>query len=276
MNLNNLFFYIHYCNSREYNSTRPFKKKIARTLQHHELILITGGKGTVTNDGKHHGVKDGMLFYLCPGIPHCIESDSENPICFLSVHFSYSYINFDEGKWNIRDRTRVLPLPPVQQLKEYYPVNDLFKKMVDSWDSKLPGYEFITKTMLQQLLVVIFQSMNNQNRNYSNSIKVEKAIKYLHERINSRVTLEELAGLVQLSPAYLSRTFKDTAGYSPIGYFNKLKIDKAKELLIEGDKKIKEVAQSLGFSDEFYFSRIFKKIEGVSPSEFHSKNVHGV
>ncbi|WP_310941691.1 AraC family transcriptional regulator [Clostridium estertheticum] len=44
---------------------------------------------------------------------------------------------------------------------------------------------------------------------------------------------------------------------------------------MEGDKKVKEVAQILGFTDEFYFSRIFKKIEGISPSEFYHRNVHG-
>jgi AraC-type DNA-binding domain-containing proteins len=53
-----------------------------------------------------------------------------------------------------------------------------------------------------------------------------------------------------------------------------LKIDKAKELLIEGNKKVKEVAYELGYTNEFYFSRIFKRIEGLSPSEFYSKNVY--
>lgn len=55
-----------------------------------------------------------------------------------------------------------------------------------------------------------------------------------------------------------------------------MKIDKAKELILEGDIKIKAVAQTLGFTDEFYFSRIFKRMTGISPSEFQSKNVHGV
>ena len=68
---------------------------------------------------------------------------------------------------------------------------------------------------------------------------------------------------------------KETTGYSVIEFFNKIKVDRAKELIIEGDKKIKEVAQVLGFTDEFYFSRIFKKIEGTSPSKFYIKNVHG-
>jgi YesN/AraC family two-component response regulator len=90
------------------------------------------------------------------------------------------------------------------------------------------------------------------------------------------VTLTELSELVQLSPTYLSRVFKETTEYSVIEFFNKMKIDKAKELIIEGNKMVREVAQILGFTDEFYFSRIFKKIEGISPSEYYNKNVHEV
>ncbi|MNH45884.1 HTH-type transcriptional activator Btr [compost metagenome] len=71
----------------------------------------------------------------------------------------------------------------------------------------------------------------------------------------------------------MSRAFKEITGYTVIEFFNKLKMDKAKALLLEGDMKIKDVAQTLGYSDEFYFSRLFKKTEGLSPSEFQSKNV---
>lgn len=59
----------------------------------------------------------------------------------------------------------------------------------------------------------------------------------MHNHINSKLTLTELSDRVQLSPAYLSRVFKDNTGYSLIGFFNKMKIDKAKELIIDGNKK---------------------------------------
>ncbi|WP_050769791.1 helix-turn-helix transcriptional regulator [Paenibacillus sp. oral taxon 786] len=88
--------------------------------------------------------------------------------------------------------------------------------------------------------------------------------------------MAELSDLVHLSTYYLSRAFKQTTGFTVIEYFNKLKIDKAKELILESDKKIKEIALELGFADEFYFSRIFKRTEGMSPSEYYSKIVHGV
>ncbi|BBB90922.1 MAG TPA: AraC family transcriptional regulator [Methylomusa anaerophila] len=276
MYVKNLFFHIHYCNCRQSNEYRKYQRKITRTLQHHELIFISGGSGSIIIEEKRYPVKKGMLFYISPDVLHSIETDIKEPMCFLSVHFSYAYVSFNDSKWAIRSEVKILPLQPAQELKDYYSIEDIFKKLVDSWIMKLPGYEFITRTSLQQLLIAIYRNKSRQNQNYSTSLKVEKVIEYMHQNINHKVTLPALAEKVQLSSFYLSKAFKEITGYCVIEYFNKIKIDKAKELIVEGDKKIKEVAQALGFTDEFYFSRIFKKIEGISPSKFYSKNVHGV
>ncbi|MFF2014607.1 AraC family transcriptional regulator [Paenibacillus sp. NPDC058177] len=274
MKINNLFFHIHYCNSRKGNEpNRTFRKK-TRTLNHHELILVTGGNGQIKIGKKEFQIKEGMLFYIGSGVLQTIVLDADDPFCFMSVHFSYAHVGFDEDIWTIGDAKSMLPLQKGQHLQDYYQIEDAFKKLVESWNAKLPRYEFMTKTLFQQLLINIYQSTGKHHQNYATSLKVEKIITFMHQNINSRVTLGQLSDLVQLSPTYLSRTFKEITGYSIIEFFNKLKIDKAKEMILEGDRKIREVAQCLGFTDEFYFSRIFKKLEGISPSEYYSKNVH--
>lgn len=275
MYINNLFFHVHYCNCRQPGGEVRYSSKINRTLQHHELILITSGKGHIRDKHKSYQLKEGTLLYLCPNVQHSIYADSVEPICFFSVHFSCAIVGFDNDKWNITGKIDTLPLDFVQNLKDYYLVNDVFKKLVENWMAKLPNYEFISKTLFQELLFEIFQNIKNNNNDYSSSLKVDKVIEYMINNIHKKITLTELSELVCLSPAYLSRVFKETTGYSVIEFFNKIKVDKAKELIIDGDKKIKEVAKILGFTDEFYFSRIFKKIEGISPLEFYHKNVHG-
>ncbi|WP_234117354.1 AraC family transcriptional regulator [Clostridium hydrogenum] len=275
MYINNLFFHLHYCNCRQPGAEVKYSSKINRTIQHHELILITSGKGHIRDKHKSYKLKEGTLLYLCPNVQHSIYADSVEPICFFSVHFSCAIVGFDNDKWNITGKVDTLPLDFVQNLKDYYLVNDVFKKLAENWMSKLPNYEFISKTLFQKLLFEIFQNIKNNNNDYSSSLKVDKVIEYMINNIDKKITLTELSELVCLSPAYLSRVFKETTGYSVIEFFNKIKVDKAKELIIDGDKKIKEVAKILGFTDEFYFSRIFKKIEGISPLEFYHKNVHG-
>ncbi|WP_026884160.1 AraC family transcriptional regulator [Clostridium akagii] len=275
MNIKDLFFHVHYCNTRLSGGVLNYSKKINKTLKYHELVFITGGKGHIIFPHKRYEVKDGVLLYLRPNVQYSVNIHVEDPFCFFVVHFSYVNVGFNSDKWIITEGTNTLPLDSVQVLKDYYQLNNIFEKLVENWTLKLPGYEFFTKTLLQQLIIEIYKSKKRDSPNYSTSLKVEKIIEYMRSNINNKLILKDLSELVHLSSSYLSRVFKSTTGYSIIGFFNKIKVDKAKELIIEDDKKIKEVAQILGFTDEFYFSRIFKKIEGISPTEFYRRNVHG-
>ncbi|WP_220101824.1 AraC family transcriptional regulator [Paenibacillus sp. S150] len=274
--LNHLFFHIHYCNFRAMNDTRRPSSRIRRTLDHHELVFVSAGKGSIVIDSKKYAFTAGMLFYLTPGLPHTIKMDVREPGVFQTVHFSYAHVGFQEGEWSVRAEAENLPLQAAQKLKDYYQVEEQFHKLVEGWNAKLPGYKYVSKTNFQQLLIAIYHNTKKQNQNYATSLKVERLIEYMRQNVHRKVTLTELSEQVQLSSTYLSRAFKEITGYSIIGFFNQLKLDAAKEMLLGGELKVKEVAGALGFADEFYFSRIFKKTEGISPSEFHSKNVHGV
>ncbi|MFL0253192.1 AraC family transcriptional regulator [Clostridium neuense] len=276
MKISNLTFYIHYCNKRDITDSDRLLKTISRQINHHELMLVTGGGAHVTIGNKKYKVKKGELLYLRPETFHCIKPDLEDPLKFISVHFSFTNVEFDNNKWRIEAEKDDLPLQDVQALDNYYSVKSLMKGMLEVWFEKFPEYEFVSKIMLQQILFKIFRNIEAKSPNYSNSLKVKEVIKFMTENIEKKITLSELSQLVNLSPTYLAKIFKKTTGYSIIEFFNKMKIDKAKELIIEGDKKVKEVAKTLGYKDEFYFSRIFKKIEGVSPKEFYGKNVHEV
>ncbi|UUZ83271.1 AraC family transcriptional regulator [Paenibacillus sp. P26] len=276
MKFKNLFFHIHYCNFRQSGQEGNRPIRISRTLPHHELVFIDKAKGRFIIDKKKYELKDGMLLYIRPGAPHTLETDPKAPLRCFTVHFSYARVDMNEGRWAVHEEPQILPLQAAQGLKNYYQIEDAFKRLVESWHAKLPGYEFLSRTLLQQLLFAIAQNLKKEHHNYSTSLKVEKIIHYMHEHLQDKITLTHLSDLVQLSPAYLSRTFKEITGYSPIEFFNKMKVDKAKEMILEGNWKIKEIAGALGFTDEFYFSRIFKQTEGLSPSEFYDKNVHGV
>ncbi len=267
------FFHIHYCNEKRLQEPREFSK-IKRSLPHHELIYICSGTGTIKINNRKYSLKKGMLLYICPGEPHSIEIDTKFPSHFLTVHFSYTNVNFNDGKWKIEKETPRLVRYSTLELNDPYQVEELFQKLVDCWIQKLPSYEFTAKIMLQQLLLLTSNSLNTTSRNFATSLKVEKIIQYMHGNVSGKITVPELSALVSMTPAYMSRTFKDATGYTIIEYFNKLKIDKSKELLIEGNRKVKEVAQELGFADEFYFSRMFKRLEGITPSEFCSRIVH--
>jgi AraC-like DNA-binding protein len=81
------------------------------------------------------------------------------------------------------------------------------------------------------------------------------------------MTLKSLAGLVNLSPFYLTRLFRADIGISPHKYLNQLRINKARSMLQEGHSLV-DVAYSTGFSDQSHFTRHFKRIVGVTPGHY--------
>ncbi len=159
-----------------------------------------------------------MLFYFKEDIHQLIETDLEVPLKFLSVHFSFVHVHLEDDKWSLKNENKPLKLNSMQELKEYYSISDDFKKLVETWSLKLPSYEFYCKMLLQALLYKIYDNKTMQNTNYSTGLKVEKVIKYMNENINGNIKLNDLAQLVALSNAYLSRTFKEITGYSVIEF----------------------------------------------------------
>ncbi|MFW5789511.1 MAG: helix-turn-helix domain-containing protein, partial [Spirochaetota bacterium] len=67
---------------------------------------------------------------------------------------------------------------------------------------------------------------------------------------------------------YFRRLFKQVTGYTPVNYINRVKIDKAKDLLLSGECNVSEAAEAVGIDNVFYFSRLFKRISSVNPSEY--------
>jgi len=93
--------------------------------------------------------------------------------------------------------------------------------------------------------------------------------RYVMENYSSRLTLVDLAERFEVSPNHLSTLFKKYAGLGFAEYVAQVKIEKAKELIAGGGYKMFQVAQLLGFEDAFYFSKVFKRVSGMSPREFY-------
>jgi len=89
---------------------------------------------------------------------------------------------------------------------------------------------------------------------------------YILDNYNKDIQVQELAALLNLNPVYFGSYFKKKTGYTVRQYINKVRIEAAKKLLFSGRYSVGEVAYKCGFKDMFYFSRVFKQIEGVPPS----------
>lgn len=116
--------------------------------------------------------------------------------------------------------------------------------------------------------VRLFSHIVGSNRRSGKDKLIGAIQEYIDENLNGKLQLNEVAEVFGLSPAYLSVLFKKNTETGFSEYVYTKKIDRAKQMLLSGDMKIYEVADALGFESAYYFSKVFKKVDGHSPREY--------
>ena len=98
-----------------------------------------------------------------------------------------------------------------------------------------------------------------------------KAVEYIKAHLTEKITLNDVADYVYLSKSYLSRIFKQEMNCSLTTYISRLRIEKARELLLDNRINIVDIAYMIGFEDQSYFTKVFKQITGVSPGKYRGQ-----
>lgn len=101
--------------------------------------------------------------------------------------------------------------------------------------------------------------------------EMDYALQFIEKNVSKRITLEDVASYMNISPHYFSKLFKNEVGINFIDYITERKIVKSKELICQTSEPINNIAYELGFNEANYFSKVFKKIAGISPSEYRKQ-----
>lgn len=110
------------------------------------------------------------------------------------------------------------------------------------------------------------------SRSARKSDAVKEALVYMHDNYNKELSLDEISNYVGVTPQHFSKIFKEETGKNYVDWLNGLRLEKAKEYLVEGNHTIKEICYLVGYNDPNYFSRLFKKRVGKSPTEFQKND----
>lgn len=124
------------------------------------------------------------------------------------------------------------------------------------------GWQTYVMTTLQRI---------REMREEQTSTVIDRAKQYIRQHYTEDLSLEEAAESVHLNPFYFSKVFKQHVGETFTDYLTGLRIDRAKQLIEEENLSLKEVSYQVGYKDPNYFSRVFKKVTGVAPSEYRSR-----
>lgn len=120
---------------------------------------------------------------------------------------------------------------------------------------------------------IIMKTIRNHNTEKVSNVVISMAIRYIEEHYQEQFTLDEVSKHVSVSSPYLSKLFKEETDYNFIEYLTNLRMNKAKEFILSGDMAIKEIGYAVGYQDPNYFSRKFKAIYGIAPTDY-GKNMN--
>lgn len=166
---------------------------------------------------------------------------------------------------------------PILHLGDYQTAfMETIQQIIKEKNSNHPYQDLAVKHLVSQLWVHIFRATASQTiqllpKNTKKSGKkklVNDIIYYLETYHAEDISLESLSSKMYISPAYISKLFKEETGDTPINYLIKVRMNKAKELLENEEMPIKEVANLVGYQDAYHFSKLFKKYFNIPPSEY--------
>jgi AraC-like DNA-binding protein len=231
------------------------------------LIYCIAGKGWIELNNIRRKVHKDQFFIIPAHTPHMYCSDNSDPWSIYWVHFTgenadnfvnndFSLVNIDSDE-NTRNDRRIRLFDEIYQaLSMGFSAENLEYSSVCLW-YMLGAFKYLTQ----------FERIRSIQQNDI----IEKSILYMQEHINRKINLTDLARHCGYSVSQYSLVFKKKTSRSPIEYYNNLRIQNACQMLDFTNMHIKEISSQLDFEDQFYFSRVFRKVMGLSPLEYRKR-----
>lgn len=227
---------------------------------YHRLVFIGEGDFTASIDGQTMHVKKHDLLY----IPKNARYQSSS----LSVPFCHTTILFDFAQ---SDRNSY-PFSYLYTLKSPEKFMQMFDDILNVWLYRSFGYKLKTKMLLYDILRNMLMEHMIQGNMLHSYNTIQAAMQFIDRNYDKEyINVEELAKMCGITPTHFTRVFKGIYMTTPVKYINKLRIDRAIELLEHTTLTVNEIAEQTGFSDTSYFSKMFKKLLGKSPLHYRQE-----
>ncbi|MEI7026798.1 AraC family transcriptional regulator [Paenibacillus sp. y28] len=229
------------------------------------LLLFMEAGGEMIIGGQAYPLRPQKMFLFPPHIEALFSIPAEYPVTYYELRFQ-ALEAAAEGQFLPAklDQPYEIVATHVQFLLKLAHEIDDKHKSADPWDKMQANIVF------QEMIVALFKEAGNE-RKLDADQAIASTIRYMEQNYASAVTREKLAELAGMSADYYSKLFKKKIGKSPMEHLNDIRIRHAKQALISSRNSFRHIAGSVGFSDEFYFSRKFKAATGISPTNYIKK-----
>lgn len=241
---------------------RPFKKHTAGN--HCLLIYVAKGEGWYTVKGKTYAVVENDFFVLSHDVAVKLGSSKDNPWSIYWAFFSggqaANILQHLMGKNNMAPRKAKPLVGRIAQFNDILHHLELLENIENLVYANSRFYSFLCSFRLTVL----------SSKRHAKKDGVIQSIEYMRENIHGHVTLQDLAKAAGLSVSHYCALFKKKTMQSPLNLYTSMKVQRACQMLQDKGQTIKSIAYSLGFFDQYHFSKVFKQIMGSSPKHFKS------
>lgn len=245
---------------------RPFRKHSAGN--HYLLIYVARGEGWYSVRDKTFTVTENDFFVLPHELATHVGSSAQNPWSIYWAYFSGTQapniVLHLMGRNNFSPRKAKPLVGRIAQFNDILHHLELLENMENLVYANSRFYSFLCSFRLTVLSA----------RKHAKKDGVIKSIEYMRENIQGKITLEELARAAGLSVSHYCSVFKQKTMQSPLNLYMSMKVQRACQMLQNKDQTIKSIAYSLGFFDQYHFSKVFKQVMGSSPKHFKNHRRH--
>lgn len=254
---------------------------------YYRLYYIDEGKGLISDNSEELVLEPGFI-YLIPSFTLCNLSCEK----FLSQYFIQFFEESPEGISLFHNNRSLLKLPAkdidIVNIKRIYKLNpgrginrsdnpeiyekEAYYKEYQSYNNYMgPAMQLENQGIILQLLSRFLKSHQFNAQNFTTiPSKIVEAMSYIQLNLDQNLSINELAGRANQNKDYFSRQFLNHLGKRPLNYIHEKKIERAQYLITTTNKTFLEIAVNTGFSNVAHFSKIFKKVLGVTPGAYRA------
>ncbi len=234
-----------------------------------QLLYIAAGKAHFHFDGKEQIVTAGHMVLYRPKEPQKYEYYGEDQTEVYWVHFTGGNVTNLLRAYGLTDDKRIFYCGSGIDYK------NLFRAMIYELQMCRDNYAEMLEMYLRQIFILLQRFFKTAARvdNTLMAEEIDKATMYFNEHYSEDICIDEYAKTHNMSTSWFIRNFKQYTGITPMQYILSKRIYNAEALLQNSQYNVTEISLIVGYDNPLYFSRIFKKVKGLSPSEYR-KNIN--
>lgn len=240
------------------------------------FIILLNGEGVLKREAASCPMRADTVYVCPPESTFGFEGGTNGEVSIAVIRFYlYQESSRSRKRLDAVDPAGLLPYSDGIMIAPAGRLNALCRSMKEHSCSSDRLVQWRAQLDYQELLYETLAAARRQPAEDTRH-SLERAKSYMEEHSSEELTIERLAGIAELSPKYFVDLFKKTYGVSALDHLTHLRINKAKQLMLRSGLLLRDIAHEVGYEDEFYFSRKFRKTVGMSPTAFIKKRRHRI